>query len=236
MTKHLVLRLQAPLMSFGGVAVDNRRISSAWPSASLLAGLFGNALGYRRVDAEKLQHLQERLVYACRVDFAGDAIQDFQTAQLAANDHGWTTHHAVEGRKGASYHGPNLLYKDYWADRIMTICCRLDPPSACPSIDDIANAVREPARPLFIGRKTCLPASPLYYDVVEGDDALSVLTSIPRVSVSNPGKMQAWSSEGINSFVDSEYRMITTSGKRIWANSVHGGQQTWYEGKIEVQA
>ena len=74
---HLILRLDTPLMSFGGVVIDNFGETDDWPSASLLVGIIGNALGYRRTDREDLQALQDRLVFACRADCEGERLRDF---------------------------------------------------------------------------------------------------------------------------------------------------------------
>ena len=48
--RHLVLRLEAPLMAFGGETIDNLGIIRPFPAASMITGLFANALGWRRVD------------------------------------------------------------------------------------------------------------------------------------------------------------------------------------------
>jgi len=97
--KVLLLRLEAPLMAFGGVAIDNIGVTDQLPSASLLTGLLGNALGYQRKDAIRLQALQNRLRYAVRADRRGHALQDFQTAQLAKDDKAWTTRGPPPGRR-----------------------------------------------------------------------------------------------------------------------------------------
>ena len=108
--------------------------------------------------------LQDRLVFAARIDrepASGMRMTDFQTAQLGANDQGWTTRGRPEGRAGGAntYNAPHLRYRDYWADALVTVALRLEPPELEdePSLDDLADALQEPARPLFIGRKPCLP-------------------------------------------------------------------------------
>ena len=42
----LILRFDAPLMSFGGPMVDHNGVVQDFPPTSLLTGLIGNALGY----------------------------------------------------------------------------------------------------------------------------------------------------------------------------------------------
>ena len=41
----LVLHLEAPLLAFGGVAIDQIGIIRDFPAASMLTGLLANALG-----------------------------------------------------------------------------------------------------------------------------------------------------------------------------------------------
>src|SRR3990167_1173368 len=120
--KVLLLRLESPLMAFGGVAVDAHGVIDDLPSASLLTGLLGNALGYRRTEAHKLQQLQDRLRFVVRVDRGGRRMTDYQTADLQKADEGWTTHGAPEGRGGGagSYSGQHQRYRDYHADAAVT--------------------------------------------------------------------------------------------------------------------
>lgn len=54
-----------------------------------------------------------------------------------------------------------------------------------PTLDDLAKALDEPARPLFIGRKPCLPASRLFAGWSDGRDAHHALARIPWQGVSH---------------------------------------------------
>ncbi|WP_082411796.1 type I-E CRISPR-associated protein Cas5/CasD, partial [Methylogaea oryzae] len=90
----LLLRFDAPLMSFGGVMVDQHGPTERFPGLSLLAGLFGNALGYRHGDAEALEALQARIEYAARWDVEPQALLDYHTVDLGQpkmREPGWTT-------------------------------------------------------------------------------------------------------------------------------------------------
>ena len=46
----------------------------------------------------------------------------------------------------------------------MLVALTLDPAEAVPTLDQLAAALDHPARPLFIGRKTCLPSTPVRLD------------------------------------------------------------------------
>ena len=240
--RHLILRLDAPLMSFGGVVIDNFGVSDAWPSVSLLAGLIGNALGYRRTDGDALQDLQDRLVFACRADREGERLRDFQTADLKQNDKGWTTRGRPEGREGGgkTYFGMHIRHRDYWADRIVTVAMRLEPAEGEPALEWIANALSSPARPLFIGRKPCLPATPLF---AGWSDGMSALDAVSRFPVPDPedadrgGEPRDYAAfapvhDLPHPFVAERFREVRVSGKRNWSSDVHGGEQRWLEGRL----
>ena len=79
----LLLKFDAPLMSFGGVMVDQHGPTDRFPGLSMLVGLFANALGYRHRDAERIEQLQNRIEYAARWDVKPESIIDYHTADLA---------------------------------------------------------------------------------------------------------------------------------------------------------
>ena len=234
--QHLIMRLEAPLMSFGGETIDNLGVIRRFPSASMLTGLLANALGWRRIEAQRHQDLQDRLVFAARIDrepAGGLRMTDFQTAQLGANDKGWTTRGAPEERAGGAntYNAPHLRWRDYFADMRLTVALRLKPAERAPTLDDLANALQEPARPLFIGRKPCLPSAPLFSCFRDGDTALAALLSVPlsedRVSPDRVGLL--WpDGEGDGEAELDHSRMLTD--QRNWISGLHGGGRLVHEG------
>ena len=239
--RHLILNLESPLMAFGGETIDNYGVIRWFPSASMLTGLLANALGWRRVDRERHQQLQERLVFAARIDrepAGGVRMRDFQTAQLGASDMGWTTRGQPEGRTGGpnTYNSPHLRYRDYFSDMRVTIALRLDPAADSPTLDDLASALQEPMRPLFIGRKPCIPSAPLVgdKDIVEGDTALRALLDRPikietdDTDPDDPVRLLWPDREGVEDIrVDRSY-MLTD--QRNWVSGLHGGGRLVYEG------
>ncbi|MFZ1431152.1 MAG: type I-E CRISPR-associated protein Cas5/CasD [Geminicoccaceae bacterium] len=159
----LILRLDGPLMAFGDVAVDEIRPTRRLPTLSMLTGLLGNALGYDHGDGHALQRLQDRLLIAARLDHPGRTIVDYQTAEIAKKDPMWTTRGKPAERAGGdqSYSGPVLRYRHYVADAVVTVAVSLEPAGEAPTLDHLEEALRRPARPLFLGRKGCPPARPL---------------------------------------------------------------------------
>lgn len=223
--KVLLLRLEAPLMAFGGVAIDNIGGTDQLPSASLLTGLLGNALGYKRSDANRLRALQSRLRYAVRADRRGHALQDFQTAQLAKDDKAWTTRGAPAGRDGGAktYASPHIRYRQYHADAAVMVAVHLAPETDSPTPAECAAALNAPARPLFIGRKPCLPSEPLFVDIVEADSLVDALQQAPLCDAPETEKVWLYEQSERNEGAD----LIRLSGRRDWANDVHQGTEYW---------
>jgi len=225
----LVLRLNAPLASFGGVAIDARRVTEDFPAASAIAGLLANALGYERYETELLDRLQARLVFGARREEEPvlGRMTDFQTAKLGANDRGWTTRGRVEGRAGggATYDSPHIRYRDYHADTRMTVVLCLDPPEEDPALDRVAASLDRPARPLFFGRKGCLPAGYLLDPDeadrwVEAEDARAAL-----IAIGGAGEMRAlWPA------ASGEGREL--ADRRNWRSGLHSGTRRVAEGRI----
>jgi CRISPR system Cascade subunit CasD len=226
----LLMRLEAPLMAFGREMVDATGPTRDDPDASLVAGLLANALGYTRTEYARHQALQDRLRLASRIDREGHPLIDFQTAQLGRNDRGWTTRGAPEGREGgaAAYESPHLRYRHYRADAALTVAIALEGHQKTPTLDDLAAALSEPARPLFIGRKPCLPVGPLFIGVVEAETLLAALDTAPPLdggerhrhilSLADAARLDPARIHG------RENQRRTVS--RDWAAGVHVGQET----------
>lgn len=219
----LLLRLEAPLMAFGSEAIDQNGPTREHPDASLLTGLLANALGFRREDGARLQRLQDRLRFAVRIDREGVALRDFQTAQLARADAGWTTRGTPEGRAGgaASYSSPHLRFRWHRADAALTVALTLAPDSESPTLADCAAALDEPARPLFIGRKPCLPSGPLSLGIVEAAGFRAALAAAPVIGDPATPRRHVLAPEDAVGLPRAETLHLT--GRRDWAAGVHAG-------------
>lgn len=261
----LLLRFEAPLMSFGAVCVDSRGPTWDHPTLSQVTGLLANALGWDHADAEQLQRLQGRLRLASRVDRQGSRMSDYQSVDLGQahllsvkagakrimsvrsernlpvwstkeDDYfprGWTTQGHVEFRGGDEKNaaGTHERLRDYHADRIQTLALSLEPADEAPTIDDCAAALREPARPLFIGRKPCLPSRPIYFDCREESDLRSALDRCPRHRRADAGALPAcWTDDGSPKARDE--RTLPIVDERDWSAQLHSGRRLLRLGRV----
>ena len=180
----LVLHLEAPLMSFGGISIDHIGPTRNFPATSMLVGLLANALGWTWSNYKELQLLQDRLIFAACCQRDGGLITDSQNAQLSKKDKGWTTRGTPEGRTGNSYSAPHRRQRDYLVDSSFQVVLRLDPAESEPTLEDLVISLEHPARPLYLGRKPCLPTKPILSNGenrwVSADSAYSALRCLPN--------------------------------------------------------
>ncbi len=243
MRRHLMLRLEGPLMAFGDIMVDAIGPIREAPSASTLTGLLANALGVRREESRSLGRLQERVVFGSRIDRPGERFTEFQTAKLEASDKGWTTRGRPEGRTGgtATYDSPHIRYRDYDAGKRVTIALRFDPADEVPGLDAVAAALDEPARPLFLGRKPCLPSHRILLGFREADSLYAALLAEP---IANPSDRLQWMwPEHIALFLPwdephelEKSREIRFCERRDWRAGIHVGEVRLRTGSIPRDA
>ena len=250
--RHLILNLEAPLMAFGGETIDNLGVIRPFPAVSMLTGLLANALGWRRIERERHQALQDQLVFAARIDRepAGNGrLTEYQTVQMADSIDlfvrngrwviGWTTRGAPDrraGKLGSAGSGPftHQRWRDYWADMNVTIALRLYPADGELNLEGLAEALDEPARPIFIGRKPCLPSERLFAGFSEGDTALSALLAWPLSDPSGDSEevRTMWPmKEGVPGIEPSQTNMVTD--ERNWVSGLHGGGRTVCQAAIQ---
>jgi CRISPR system Cascade subunit CasD len=234
----LLLRLDAPLMSFGAVVVDQNHPVWRFPGVAMLTGLLGNALGWDHRDTDRLQSLQDRLRFAARWDAEPELLTDYQTVDLGQDfmiGTGWTTRGRREDRgKGAATTGTHIRYRDHWANGVATIALALDG-EGDPTLAALEQALRCPARPLFLGRKPCLPAGPLLLGRRKAEGVRAALAAEPLADIGprrRPGRIPAlWPlDEAQGAQVEERY------APRDWRNNIHRGTERHALGFLEVTA
>jgi CRISPR system Cascade subunit CasD len=212
-------------MAFGDTMIDATGPTRDLPIVSAITGLVANALGWRRGQRELHQRLQDRLVVGARLDRPGTELRDFQSAQLAKSDEGWTTLGRPEGRAGGAntYDAPHIRERFYRADAVVTIALKLEPADDQPDLDAIASALNTPARPLFIGRKPCLPSTPILAGRIDAASTFNALRQWPLAAGALASSIKVVVPREEASLGDIQ-QQVRVADRRNWISGVHAGE------------
>lgn len=156
----LLMRLDAPLQSWGTQSNFGHRDTGLEPSKSGVIGLIGAAQGRERsADFSDLAMLR----MGVRVDREGTIVRDYHTA-------------GVDGyyRIGGGVERSSVMVSDRFilSDALFLVGLEGDP----ALLETIQAALQAPVYPLFLGRKAFMPASPVWLeDGVQAGDLLPML-------------------------------------------------------------
>ncbi|MFD7862591.1 type I-E CRISPR-associated protein Cas5/CasD [Streptomyces sp. NPDC059783] len=153
----LTMRLAGPLQSWGSSARFIRRTTEAAPTKSGVIGLLAAAAGIERGDDTALATLAG-LRFGVRIDQPGSRVRDFQTA-----------HHLVTGDSMP------LTERFYLADAVFVAAVA----GEAGLLARLYAALRAPAYPLFLGRRSCPPAQPVELGIRDGDSLHLALADEP---------------------------------------------------------
>lgn len=147
----LLLRLSAPLQSWGSNSLYDRRETDSMPTKSGVIGILAAALGVKREELKQSKEVLAELAklhFGVRVDLAGTKVEDFQITQM--------------GNKINS----NLSYRAYLSDAIFLVglCCE-----DAGYLKKLEYALKNPQFPLFLGRRACPPTQPLVLGIRDRD-------------------------------------------------------------------
>lgn len=153
MANTLFLIFEGPLQSWGERARWSVRDSAPEPTKSGVVGLLGCALGWN--DDARLQALSRTLQMGVRVDRAGEMISDYHTVVGGVL--------SAEGKikRNANTKQPETVVtqRQYLCDACFVVALQAGQAAA---IDHLAQAVQAPIWPVYLGRKSCPPARPLF--------------------------------------------------------------------------
>ena len=128
-----------------------------------MLGLVAACLGISRSDLRALLALAEGARVHVRVDAPGTPLVDDQTIQ--DNPNASTTRQTIQSKRS------------YLCDASFTAVVVPASPSALPGI---AEALARPVFAPFLGRRACVPSTPLLLSPeVTGDDALDLFATLP---------------------------------------------------------
>jgi len=231
MTDYLLLRLDGPLQAWGGVALDTRRPTLGFPTRSGLAGLLASALGWRYRDGEKTTALQDALRFAVRQDRAPVRIDDFQSVDLGRETRSWTRW-GVEKRGGAFATETHLLDKEYLAGASFLVAMTLRE-NAPVGLDEIEDALKHPARPLFLGRKGCPPALPILAARIAASSPYDALRYPDLPELPDDPPFTCWYEPGDGPDPASQLQMIRVSDRRDFVADRFSGERWLIQGEVE---
>lgn len=152
----LLLRLAAPLQSWGSGSKFDVRTTGREPTKSGVIGMLAAALGIRRDDKEALEALS-RIKFGVRVDREGQYLHDFHMA------------HSTK----TSY----VTHRYYLSDAVFL--CGLEADDE--TLEKLSFALTHPVYPLFLGRRSCPPTLPLVLGI-RGVGLEDALTEEPRLT------------------------------------------------------
>jgi CRISPR system Cascade subunit CasD len=171
----LLLRLAAPLQSWGINAKFERRGTERVPTKSGVIGLVAAALGRRR--DESIQDLQV-LRFGVRVDREGLLLRDYHTARS----------------RNSAY----VTQRYYLSDAVFLAGLE----GAENKLIEIASALQSPVFPLFLGRRSCPPEGKLLLGIRKDKNLLEALKEEPWLISSWSRKRNA--SKALRLIVDAE--------------------------------
>lgn len=177
--QYLVFQLKALMASWGEVAVGEYRGTEGLPTASALAGLLCAALGLRRDQESAVQAVHAHYLFAVGACSEGVLLRDYHTAQVPSrslikgNKHVTRKDELAFPRKDLN---TMLSTRDHRqdVDHLVAVQAGADAPYA---LDEIQQALRQPAFVLYLGRKSCPPCAPLHPVVSDAEDVLSAFAS-----------------------------------------------------------
>ncbi|HWQ11340.1 MAG TPA: type I-E CRISPR-associated protein Cas5/CasD [Roseiflexaceae bacterium] len=199
----LFLRLEGPLQSWGLRSRWGERDTAQEPTKSGVLGLLGCALGLRR-DDDRLRALSDELRMGVRVDLPGTLLRDYHTT--GGGSYGRTdytggprfhdqpyvggvlspeiTRGRIKVKINASTKLPetDVSERMYLADASFLVA--LQGPEA--TIARLAEALQAPAWTLYLGRKSCPPAAPVFAGTGEHANLEAALASQPLPERARP--------------------------------------------------
>lgn len=169
----LLLRLEGPLQSWGGRARWDVRDTGRVPTKSGIVGLLGCALGYPMGDPRLETDLDAGLRFGVRTEAAGRILEDYHTvsgflptAGGAYKHTGIKTGTSLEKLRSDPDVEPATIVSTRFYLEDAAFLVGLEETGLVPGIlARCADALRQPAWPLFLGRKACIPSRPVFDEI-----------------------------------------------------------------------
>lgn len=165
----LLLRLAGPMQSWGTTSRFDQRDTGKEPSKSGVIGLLAAAMGIDREDWIRLKPLTH-LSMGVRHDRPGVLKRDYQTAGCADTD-------KVIRANGTLSDDGVVSERFYLADAVFLVGLESD---NRPLLEEANESLKSPVWPLALGRKSYLPAEPVWLqNGVQDTPLLDALKAYP---------------------------------------------------------
>ena len=166
----LVLRLAAPLQSWGEHSAFADRDTLRFPTRSGLIGLFASAQGMRR--GESLSRY-DPLRLTVRVDRPGITLSDFHTVGGGRARNGTVL--TAEGGRRSPATATIVTRRHYLSDAVFVVAVEGEDEVLQP----LAAALAKPHWQPYLGRRSCPPDQPLLLRAGAGDPVGDLATKVP---------------------------------------------------------
>lgn len=171
----LLLRLAAPMQSWGAASRHMTRGTLTMPTKSGVVGLLAAALGRRRgEDVSDLAALR----FGVRADQPGRLLADYHTVSGASHAPGDPSRQRLPNAAGASLKpadSTKVTRRHYIADAVFV--AGLEGPADITGA--AAEALRRPRYALYLGRRSCPPARPVLLDLLPAAGLGEALRTAP---------------------------------------------------------
>ncbi|MGW7521145.1 type I-E CRISPR-associated protein Cas5/CasD [Streptomyces sp. NPDC054796] len=186
----ILLRLAAPLMSFGEHAAFRHRDTLSFPTRSALIGLFAAADGHSRQqalapDPATGTNPYTDLAFTIRVDRPGTRHTDYHTAGGGRpHKQGLRTSSGGYRAQKASTFTSHRVYR---ADAVFTVAVH----GPDPLLEHLTQRLEQPVFAPYLGRRACVPDEPLVLRGVHPDPVHQLRTRAPLSLPAPPRPEQA---------------------------------------------
>lgn len=169
MPNTIFLRLEGPMQSWGERSRWSVRDTAPEPTKSGVVGLLACALGLSA--DEDLRTLSNQLRIGVRCDRPGMVLRDYHTVVggvMSAED---------KVKINATSREPETLVSErfYLTDASFVVAIQAAP----DVVSRIAEAVQNPVWPFYLGRRSCVPAQPVFEGVGDFDSLEIALSAAP---------------------------------------------------------
>lgn len=161
----LLLRLAAPMQSYGIGSKFDIRTTERVPTKSAVVGLLAAALG--RTRDQGLDDLNKSLRFGVRTEREGSLLRDYHTAK--------------------SQKSAYVTHRYYLCDAVFLVGLQGED----ALLEELAQALVRPAFPLFLGRRSCPVEGKLVLGIQHGVALEDALAQAPRLVASKTRTPQA---------------------------------------------